>query len=305
LTVAHLGLVILIVAKDVEEGIERWVGYMIPAFGLLLIILAFKALSFETSFEALRFLFYPDFSHLKITSFGQALGHVCFTLSIGLGSMVTFGSYFREKVYVPLVGFRVATLDALISLFAGLLIFPLALAAGSVRSGPELLFQSVPVLFTRIAGGYFYGILFFLCLYLAALGASIGLLECVVANFIDTKKWQRGRAALVAGGACLLMALIPALSSSAFRNFKIGDRGLLELLDAALINWLLPIVALGVSQVISYRLDDQTKRAEFFKDDSPPPLKLYSHWIFVFRWVVPVIIVAALLLQGLGLFIRI
>src|SRR5262249_31447397 len=159
---------------------EKWVSYSVPLFGVLVIILAYRSISLDQSQAAIRFLFYPDFSKLKISSLGEALGHVMFTLSVGFGVMVTFGSYLRERASLPIAGFRVTTLDCLISLGAGIMIFPLVIYGGFQDAGPSLLFHAVPKLLTQIPGGQVFGIGFFLCLYLASVGASIGLLETVV-----------------------------------------------------------------------------------------------------------------------------
>ncbi len=298
----HLLVVGIIVANDVEEGIERWLGYMMPLFVLLLLILAVKSLSLESAPEALRFLFYPDFSQLTFSSLGHAVGHLFFTLSVGFGTMVTFGSYLQERSYIPMAGFRVATLDSMISLFAGILIFPLVLITISAVTGPLLLFQTVPSFFSQIPGGHLFGLGFFLCLYLAALGASIGLLETIVANLRDKLKWSRLQSAVVAASTCWILALLPALSSTVFKGVRLGERGLLEILDGLLIHWMLPITALVVSQLIYYRLERQKMSSEFIDPESLSSVKLYSHWMFVLRYVAPTVIIAALLLQVWGLF---
>ncbi len=300
-TIVHLGIVTLIVAKDVEQGLERFLSLMMPLFILLLITLAVNTLSLESAPDAMRFLFYPDFSQLKPSSLGQALGHVFFTLSIGFGTMVTFGSYLRDKAYIPNAGFRVASLDSVISLFAGILIFPLALAGGQAFHGPELLFQAIPVLVDRVPGGEIFGIGFFLCLYLASLGASMGLLETISANFRDAYRWKRTRATAMSGLLCLAFAIFPALSSNLLSNFKIGTRGVLEWLDAFIITWLLPIAALLISQVVLYFLSEKVKKEQFEDAENKTPVKLYSHWKFVLRWIVTPLILLALGLQALEL----
>ncbi|MCB0364552.1 MAG: sodium-dependent transporter [Bdellovibrionaceae bacterium] len=305
LTSVHLLLVIVVVAKDVEDGLERWVGFMMPVFGVLMVALASQTLSLPTSGDALRFLFYPDFSQLTYSSMSQALGHVFFTLSIGFGSMVTFGSYLQQKAFIPIAGFRVATIDSIISLGAGLLIFPLLLSTVSGSAGPELLFRTVPVLFREISGGLWFGAGFFLCLYLAALGASIGLLETVVSNLKDSQKVKREKGAWWAGFICLSLAVVPALSTSVLSNVKVRGLGLLEICDALLINWILPVVALLVCQGVLYGLSDQVKRGEFIEDTeglpNPEQDRLYGHWVFILRWVVPTVILSALALQLIGL----
>lgn len=300
LTSVHLLITLVIVLKGVQEGIEKWVGNMMPIFVILLMILVTKSLSLPSSTAALRFLFYPDFTKLTTSSLLHAIGHVFFTLSIGFGTMVTFGSYLNEKTHIPSAGFKVTTMDTAISVFAGLLIFPLLISSNVPTTGPELLFQTLPRLLLELDSGFFFGITFFICLYLAALGASIGLLESLVANLLDFTGWTRARAAWVTGGVAFVIAVLPALSTSVLRHVRFRGHGLLEILDEILINVLLPLVALGVSLAIGKKLNAERVREEFLNDDSITTVKLYSHWIFVLRYLAPTLIVAALLIAGWG-----
>lgn len=302
LTGLHLIVVGFVVAKDLEHGLEKWVGYAMPIFVFLLGLLVYKSLSLESTPQALRFLLYPDFSQLKVSSLAQAIGHVFFTLSIGFGTMVTFGSYLRDESYIPLAGLRVCTLDSVISVLAGVVIFPLVILGGTDVIGPDLFFQTVPRLFDSMSGGLWFGALFFLCLYLASLGASISLLEALVANLRETKRIPRKRGAIWITYLCLFVALIPALGSSTLSFIKIGGRGVLELWDVLLINWVLPIVALFISQMVSWRLRQGLIMKEFKQTESGSSAQLYSHWIFVLRFVASPIILIALLLQVWALF---
>lgn len=304
LTSVHLLVVIVIVAKDVEEGIERAVGYMMPVFAILLTALCFKSLSLDSAPDAMRFLLYPDFSALRLESLGQAVGHVFFTLSIGFGTMVTFGSYLSERVYLPLAGFRVATIDSFISIFAGILIFPLVMLSTGPHDGPDLLFRSVPLLFEGIEHGHLFGLAFFVCLYLAALGASIGLLETVVSNAKESFRVPRVRAVWISGAAGFFVAVIPALSTSLFRGVNVQGKGLLEILDGILINWGLPLAALITSQVVLYKLSEAKKKRAFELNSEAHYAdgKIYSHWIFSVKWVVVPVISMALILQFVALF---
>lgn len=302
LTSVHLLLVAVIVASDLEFGLEKWVGYCMPVFVILMIALAFKSLSLESASEAMRFLFYPDFSKLSLKSPGQAIGHVFFTLSVGFGSMVTFGSYLREKMYLPMAGFRVCTLDSAISLWAGVMIFPLVVYGNSDFGGPQLLFQTVPKLVSVMPGGHWFGVGFFLCLYLASLGASIGLFENVVANWREMRRVPRQRGASMVALIVFLLAVGPALSSSVLSGVRVGGRGLLEFLDEALINWCLPITALIVSQVVAWLLKTELMAAEFNDREATGSERLYRNWIFSLRYVAGPIVVLALLLQLIAQF---
>jgi NSS family neurotransmitter:Na+ symporter len=302
LTSVHLLTVGVIVAKDLELGLEKWVGYCMPAFVLLLLALAAQSVQLPSSAEALRFLFYPDFSKLTLASPGQALGHVFFTLSVGFGSMVTFGSYLREKAFIPMAGFRVCTLDSLISLWAGVMIFPLVIYGSADFAGPQLLFQTVPRLVKDLPNGNWFGVGFFLCLYLASLGASIGLFETVVANMREVRRVPRARGAMTTAALCFVIAVGPALSSSVLSDVRIGNRGLLEFLDGALINWFLPISALLITQVVCWLLKKDLVKAEFVDPESPGSEKIYRHWLFILRYLATPIVGIALLLQFISLF---
>jgi NSS family neurotransmitter:Na+ symporter len=302
LTSVHLLIVSVIVGKDLEIGLEKWVGYCMPAFVLLLLGLASQSVQLDSAPEALRFLFYPNFSKLTLASPGQALGHVFFTLSIGFGSMVTFGSYLRDKAYIPMAGFRVVVLDAIISLFAGVMIFPLVIYGSSEGAGPELLFQTVPRLVSELPNGQLFGVGFFLCLYLASLGASIGLFETVVGNWREVRRVPRQRGAVAIGVITFMIAVIPALSSNVLSNVKIGSRGLLAFLDAGLINWCLPISALMITQVAIHLLRVDLVAAEFVDPKVPGSAKFYKHWLFVLKYLATPIVVAVLIMQVVSLF---
>lgn len=302
LTSVHLMIVGVIVAKDLEFGLEKWVGYCMPVFVLLLLVLAIQSVQLPSSAEALRFLFYPDFSKLTLASPGQALGHVFFTLSIGFGSMITFGSYLREKAFIPMAGFRVCTLDSLISLWAVVMIFPLVIYGGSQFSGPPLLFQAVPRLVNELPNGNWFGVGFFLCLYLASLGASIGLFEAVVANMREARRIPRSKGAAIVASLCFIIAVGPALSSNVLSDVRIGSRGLLEFFDAALINWFLPISALLISQVVCWLLKRELIKSEFVDPDTPGSEKIYRHWLFILRYLATPIVVLTLVLQFIALF---
>jgi neurotransmitter:Na+ symporter, NSS family len=293
----HMILVMIAVAKGVDEGIERWVGKVMPAFFGLVVVLALRSLSMDGSGEAVRFFLYPDFSQLTPASLGRAIGQVCFTLSIGFGTMVTFGSYMSEKVSVPVAGFRVAVFDSVVSFVAGILIFPLVFSRDFVSPGPQLLFETVPFLLAKMPWGTWFGIGFFFCLYLAALGASIGLLETAVANLRETRKLPRPRATLIIGTACFVLSIIPALSSSTLKDYRIGGANIMVAWDSVLVNWMLPIVALLISQVVVRSLDRDVQASEFDNIPSAAMGRLYVHWRFAIKYLAPVLVISGLVLQ--------
>ncbi len=304
LAVAHIVLAGVIVAKGVEEGIERWVGLIMPVFVGILSVLVLKSLSMNSSIAALRYFMYPDFSKLTITSLGYAVGQLCFTLSIGFGPMITFGSYLRDDALVPETGFRVAVFDALTAVIAGLLIFPLVFSGASHAQGPELLFVTVPQFLMHIKGGGIFGIFFFLCLYLAALGATIAILETVVANVCENSRLTRGKASFFAVMVGVLAAVAPAFSSSVLSVIRIAGHSLFSLIDLTVVNGCVPVVALLLCWVVNHEVNEKAKRDEFFAMGSVSSQILYTHWRFLMKWVVPPLIMLALVLKAVAFFHR-
>jgi neurotransmitter:Na+ symporter, NSS family len=303
-TSIHLLIALVIVAKGVQQGIERWIGNLMPIFLVLLIVLVSKTLSLPSAEKALRFLFYPDFSQISWSSPLNAIGHVLFTLSIGFGTMVTFGSYLKEDTHIPSAAFRVTSLDTMISVFAGLLIFPLLIDSQVPLAGPEILFYTLHRLWADFASGTFFGVTFFLCLYIAAMGATIGMLESLVANVTELTGKSRARSAVLVGVVTLAMALIPALAHTGFQKFQWLGLAPLKILDTVFVNVLLPISALGLCFAVSLRMDRDRIRSEFVNDDSIATQKLYSHWLFIITYFIPFVIFVSFAMAGFGLYLR-
>lgn len=303
----HISFVILIVSQDIHEGMEKWISYMMPVFLFLVSILIFRALSSPSNSEVLRFLFYPDFSKLSLSSLNQAIGHVFFTLSLGFGLMVTFGSYLKPEDHTPTFGFRVTMVDTLVSLAALLLVFPLAYQAfNRPMADPATLFEVLPQFLTQLPAGLLFGTIFFLCLYLAALNASLGLLEGIVSNAMDyqTEK-SRVSAVWISGIGALLITLVPAVLSSSFRDLHFAQRseGWIETIDLILINWVLPLVALGVSLVWIYGTTEKEKESLFKSENHLVSTSMYPYWNFALKYLAPGLIGLGFLLQIIA-FIR-
>ena len=300
--VLHMILAGWIVAKGLQAGIERIIGIVMSVFAVFVIALAVHSLSLPGAPDAIRFLFYPNFQLFSPNTIVQALGHVFFTLSLGMGSMIAFGSYLRPEIHVPTEGFKLMAVDTMVSLLAGLLIFPIVFSSGLRGIGtPGILFEAVPRLFSQIPGGFWIGGVFFLCLYCAALGASIGLLEGGVSHFVDRKHATRKAATFRMILVVVFLSAFPALSSSVFKDVRFGGMGLLQLFDSVLITFVIPIAVLGVSWIVGRRLDRKILEAEFVDLPAPSLKRLYRNWIFILNWVAPILILGALLIHLLQL----
>ena len=215
--------------------------------------------------------------------------------------MVTFGSYLKRDSNVPSAALRVATLDTVISIVAGVLVFPTIIGMSLVGSGPELLFRAVPRLLKGIEFGWFFGVSFFLCLYLAAVGASIGLLETLVSNVCDRWKLSRWSASWTIGIAALIGSSVPALSSSVLSEVTILERPLLVAWDAILVNVLMPIGVLLMSWLLASRVSQKNANREFANDESLVTQSLYPYWRWAMRWLVPGAILISFALAGVAL----
>lgn len=302
----HILITMLVVSQGIEEGLEKWMSYIFPAFVVLLAILMYQTLSLPTTAQTFRFLFYPAFDKLNLSSLASALGHVLFTLSLGFGTMVTFGSYLKDEDHIPSAAIRVSIVDTLISLFAVVLVFSVVIGGQGVRttSEPVLLFEAVPRFLLQVRGGVLFGVAFFSCLYMSALNASIGLFEVLVSNATErSKKLSRKKVSLTISGAAIMVAIIPALSSSVLKGVVFRGRSLLEFLDWLMINWLLPIIALILTTLVASSMNNKDKENLFVDKNKLYSFALFSHWQFALSWLIPVVIILALVLQAVDLFI--
>jgi NSS family neurotransmitter:Na+ symporter len=216
LTALFLALTAWVVRGGVSAGIERASKILMPVLlGVMLLLLA-RAVTLPGAGAGLSYLLRPDLSELTPQVFVLALGQALFSMSLGMGAMITYGSYFPKAESLPFAGIAVALADLGIALLAGLIIFPALFSAGmDPQGGPGLVFVVLPTVFAHMPLGTLFGILFFASLAIAALTSTISLLEVVVAYFVDERGWDRRKAATLLAGACFLLAVPSALSQGA------------------------------------------------------------------------------------------
>ena len=206
-------LCVLIVARGVQKGIEKWSKILMPVLFLLLLVLIIRGITLDGAAAGIRFFLTPDFSKISTRSILVALGHAFFSLSLGMGAMITYGSYVDREQNVFISALSVVALDTLIALMAGLAIFPAVFAMGfDPAKGAGLVFLVLPTVFSHIPLGPLWAALFFLLLTVAALTSGISLLEVVTAYFVDERRWSRVKAAVVFGTVVFLLGVLCALS---------------------------------------------------------------------------------------------
>ena len=203
-----------IISKGVKGGIERYTKVLMPILFVLIVFLAIRALTLPGAGEGIKFYLKPDFSKLNFKIIFFALTQAFFSLSLGMGTMITYGSYIKKKDNLVSSAGWVSFADTLIALLAGLIIFPTIFAIPGISpdSGPSLVFKVFPLIFSKIPGGQIFGMLFFLLLLVAAITSTISLLEVPVAYFVDERKWTRTKAAVLMGLCAAFIGIPSALS---------------------------------------------------------------------------------------------
>ena len=246
-------LTIAIVFAGVQKGIERASKIMMPILFILLIALMIRGLTLEGAGAGLDFLWNPDWEKITTGTILLALGHAFFTLSLGMGAMLTYGSYMSDDDNIPKAAFQIVSLDTIMALIAGMAIFTAVFAVGlDPAAGPGLIFHTLPGVFTKMPGGYIFSILFFILLSIAALTSSISLLEVVVSYFVDEQKWKRHNAAIVLGLIIALIGMPSVLSFNVLADFKIFNLNFFDLVDFISSNILLPFGGLLISVFVAW-----------------------------------------------------
>ncbi len=242
-----------IVSMGVKRGIERASKILMPVLFLLLVVLIIRGITLPGATRGIRFFLSPDFGKLSAESVLIALGHAFFSLSLGMGAMITYGSYVDREQNLFVSALSITGLDTLIALMAGLAMFPAIFAVGfDPGAGPGLVFQILPAVFNHMPLGTLWATVFFLLLFVAALTSGISLLEVVTAYFVDELKWSRVAATLVFGGTILALGCLCAVSVANWDNIP-AVRDLLvhlfgsvkgsffDVADHLASNWMLPL----------------------------------------------------------------
>ncbi|HJX71592.1 MAG TPA: sodium-dependent transporter [Bacteroidales bacterium] len=227
--VIFMGFTFLIVVAGIEKGIEKYSKILMPILVLLLIVIAIRSVTLPAVSEklnpgeGLKFLFNPDFSRLNAKAVFNALGQCFFSLSIGMGALITYGSYIKKNDNMGSSAMIISLSDTFVAVLAGIAIFPAVFALGfDPQQGESLVFKILPAIFQNMPGGYFVSILFFICLFVAALTSAISLLEVVVTTFVEELKMSRKKASIIASLLITVLGGICALSWYTFRDLAVN-----------------------------------------------------------------------------------
>jgi NSS family neurotransmitter:Na+ symporter len=288
-------LTIAVVARGVNQGLEKAIRILMPMLFVLLFLLLGYAFSSDGFAEGFSFLFSFNFSELTSEGIVVALGHAFFTLSLGLGAIMAYGAYMPADVSIGKTVVLVGLLDTLVALAAGLVIFPIVFANGLEPSGgPGLLFQTLPIAFGNMPAGDLFGTLFFVLISFAALSSSISLAEPIVAWAVESKGMTRASAATWVGVAAWLLGLGTVFSFNLWSDVKLFDKTIFDTLDFLTTNIMLPLGGLFMALFVGWVMHKADVANEVQMNN---PL-MYKIWLFILKFIAP-LAVAVVLVNGL------
>ena len=293
-----MGLTIAVVMGGVAKGVERWSRILMPTLFIMLLVLLVDSFTLSGFKQGFDFVFGLHTERFTAAGALEALGHSFFTLSLGMGAMLTYGSYLRRDHDIVAASITISALDTLIALVASLVLFPIIFSFGmEPGAGPGLVFISMPIALSQMPGGTFLSILFFGLLVFAALTSAISMLEVVTSYLIDERNWIRRRATLVSGALIALVGIPSALSGgteifgSGFAS--VFGKNWFDSFDYLASNWMLPLGGLGISVFTAWRMNEALRHDDFLSGTKLAGF--YKGWLLLLKFVVPVAIVLVFL----------
>jgi NSS family neurotransmitter:Na+ symporter len=279
----------LVVCGGVKSGIEMLSKWLMPTLFLLLILLAIRSVTLDGAVKGLEFYLYPDFSKVSGNMILRAMGQALFSLSLGMGTMITYGSYLSKKENIPASAAWITFFEILVSILAGFVVLPaVAAMSQSYAQGPELIFQVLPSIFASMPGGYFFGLGFFLLIIIAALTSTVSILEVPVAYFVDERRWTRKKAVMFVAFIAWLIGTPAALSQGASDFFSRLPGTALSFFD--LISTLFGDISLSIGAFFiaifvgwMWGVDRAAEEVE----SEGTIFKIRQLWSFLIRYVAP------------------
>ena len=292
-------LTIFIVSKGVSAGLEKYSKILMPALFLIMILLMIRSLTLPGAEKGLLFYLKPDFAKINGRVFLEAMGQAFFSLSLGMGTMLTYGSYLGKKENLVSSAAWVAALDTTVAILAGFIIFPALFSqAMAPDQGPGLVFNILPVIFSHMPGGMWFGALFFVLLAVAALTSTISILEVPVAFLIDEKKWPRRKASWLVGALSFAFGVPSALAGGGLKIFTrlpLLHIDFLSLWDKIWGNVALSVGAFFIAVFVAYVWKTSNALAEITAGGVR--FRLAKFWVLAIKYLCPLLILVVLVSQ--------
>lgn len=292
---------ILIVSRGVQKGIEKASKVMMPLLFIIFLIIIFRSLSLENALQGVVYFLKPDFSKLTSSGLLYALGQSFFALSLGVTAMLTYASYLDQKTDLVQSGISIVLMNISVSIMAGLAIFP-AMSSFHIQSegGPSLLFIVLPQLFEQMPFGTVFYILFLLLFLFATVTSSVVMLEINVANITNQDNRKRTKWSMMIGVLTFVFGIPSALSYGVMAHVHLFGKTFFDAMDFLVSNLLMPFGALCLSLFTGYIFDKSQAMKELHVDEHPLKKSLFKTWLFLLRYIIPIIIVVVFIAQFLG-----
>ncbi len=289
--ILFLALNVFIVAKGIAGGIEKAGKILMPTLFLLLIFIAVRSISLPGSGAGVEFLFKPDWSAVTGQTYLAALGQAFFSLSLGMGCMITYGSYLKKEENLQKNALIVTLMDTSVAILAGIAIFPALFAFGMEPAvGPGLVFVVVPSIFAEMGGaGLFFSVIFFIALAVAALTSSVSLLEVVVAYLIDQKGMERKPAVYLTAGIMVVTGMLSSLSLGIMSGVKIFGVGVFDLFDILTDKIFLAIGGMLLAIFVGWFVKKEDLKDEL-TNGGQSTFALFNVWYILLKFIIPIAI---------------
>ena len=290
---------VLIVSRGVQKGIERASKIMMPMLFIIFLIIITRSLTLPNSMAGVTYFLKPDFSKITTSGLLFALGQSFFALSIGVTAMLTYASYLNKQVNMVQSGVSVVIMNIAVSIMAGLAIFPAMSSFGmESEGGPSLLFIVLPQLFNNMAFGKIFYILFLILFLFATITSSVVMLEINVGNLTDQKNTNRTKWSVIVGILTFVFGIPSALSYGTLANTLFFGKTFFDSMDFLVSNILMPLGCLFLSIFTGYVLDKKVAMRELHvKEDNKVSLGFFKVWLFLLRYILPIIITIVCLAQ--------
>ena len=294
-----------IIVKGVEKGIEKSSKIMMPTLFIIILILVGCSVTLPGAGKGIEFLLKPDFSKVDGNVFLGAMGQAFFSLSLGMGCLCTYASYFSKNTNLTRTAFSVGIIDTFVAVLAGFIIFPAAFSVGiQPDAGPSLIFITLPNVFQQAFSGipilaYIFSVMFYVLLALAALTSTISLHEVVTAYLHEEFNFTRGKAARLVTTGCILLGILCSLSLGVTKEFTIFGLGMFDLFDFVTAKLMLPLGGLLISIFTGWYLDKKLVWSEI-TNNGTLKVPTYKLIIFILKYVAPIAI-SVIFINELGL----
>ena len=281
-----------ILSRGIQKGVERMANIMMPLLFVILIVFCVNSLMLPGSMKGLQFLFHPKFEDLNWKGVVDAMGQAFMSLSLGVTCLITYSSYFKDDTRLIKDAVTISSLDTLVAILAGIVIFPAVFSFGlEPNAGPKLIFEILPTIFQQMPGGVVWSILFFVLLFFASITSTISLSEIPITFMVDEYKISRRKALILTGAQMTVVAVISALSFSTLRNFTIFGKNIFDFLDFVGPNIFMLLGGLVTAIYVGWVIKKSVIHNQLTNGGKFKSSFVQSYIIFCLRYIAPVAII--------------